>query len=80
MKKDPGICTDSPEFTINFDDDGGELSVRYQKMEGDFESRIQGISKRRWQVASMRSAFTLMGKSLGAKICRKITIAFLTYD
>ena len=38
------LCTDSPEFTINFDDDGGELSVRYQKMEGDFESRIEYLA------------------------------------
>ena len=30
---------------INFDDDGGDISVRYQKMEGDFDSRIDYLSK-----------------------------------
>ena len=38
------LCTDSPEFTINFDEDGGEISVRYEKMEGDFDSRIEAES------------------------------------
>ena len=33
------------DFVINFDDDGGDLSVRYEKMDGDFESRIEYLSK-----------------------------------
>jgi len=39
------LCDEEPKFCINFDDDGGDLSVRYQKMEGDFESRIDYLSK-----------------------------------
>ncbi len=39
------LCDEEPKFCINFDDDGGDISVRYQKMEGDFESRIDYLSK-----------------------------------
>ncbi|MBG45933.1 MAG: hypothetical protein CMB76_05380 [Euryarchaeota archaeon] len=38
------LCNDEPSFSINFDEDGGEISVRYQKMEGDFDSRIEYLA------------------------------------
>ena len=33
------------DFTVNFDDDGGDISVKYGKMEGDYDSRINHLSK-----------------------------------
>ena len=38
------LCNDEASFSINFDEDGGEISVRYQKMEGDFDSRIEYLA------------------------------------
>lgn len=32
------------DFVVNFDDDGGDISVRYEKMGGDFESRVNYLS------------------------------------
>ena len=32
------------DFVVNFDDDGGDLSVRYEKMDGDFESRVEYLA------------------------------------
>jgi hypothetical protein len=34
-----------PSVTIDFDNDGGDLLVRYQPMDGDFDSRIEMLSK-----------------------------------
>jgi len=34
-----------PDLTINFDDDGGDILVRYEPMDGDFDSRIDKLSK-----------------------------------
>lgn len=38
------LCKKSADFVINFDEDGGDLSVRYGKMEGDFDSRIEYLA------------------------------------
>lgn len=38
------LCDKEPDFTIDFDNDTGDISVKYQKMEGDFESRVEFLS------------------------------------
>ena len=38
------LVESKPDFVVNFDDDGGDLSVRYEKMDGDFESRVEFLS------------------------------------
>ena len=39
------LVNSKADFVINFDEDGGDISVQYQKMSGDFESRIEFLSK-----------------------------------
>ena len=38
------LCDDDTDFVINFDEDGGDISVRYGEMEGDFDSRIDYLA------------------------------------
>lgn len=38
------ISSDDADFSINFDEDGGDISVKYGKMEGDFESRVEYLA------------------------------------
>lgn len=38
------LCEDSHDFTVDFDSDEGDISVRYKQMEGDFDSRIEYLS------------------------------------
>ena len=38
------LCDDQHDLTVNFDDDGGDILVRYESMEGDFDERISHLA------------------------------------
>ena len=38
------LCNDEPDLTIDFDDGGGDIIVKYEAMEGDLDSRIEHLS------------------------------------
>lgn len=39
------LCDSSSDFEVDFDTDNGDISVGYKKMEGDFDSRVNYLSK-----------------------------------